>query len=353
MPSVLILAGGEGERFWPVSTPVKPKQYLPLTGNLPMVLETVYRVKDLVGLNKIYVVTTKAQLSLAYEMLSVLPAENIIVEPEGRNTAPCLILGVTHIMRNEGQDEAVAVLPADHFIRDSEKFREVLTTAFETAAAWPEIITFGIEPDRPEIGYGYISIGPVVASGIHRGLKFIEKPDYFTVEHYVNCGGYLWNSGMFIFQIKTFIEILRKYSPQLHKGFLKLGKAKDGETVAAVYRQLPRTSIDYGLMEALPSFLVIPGNFGWDDLGTWRSLEAVYPKDQNGNTIEGRAELLEVSDSIIYTQGRLVAAIGVKDLVIVDSGEAVLVCPKDRVQEVKQIVEKLKVPPKGPSAAKL
>lgn len=342
MPSVLILAGGLGERFWPISTSARPKQYLPLTGNLPMILETVYRVKDLVGLQKIYVVTTKAQLPLVYNHVSVLPRENIIIEPEGRNTAPCLVLSADYIRRKEGEDEVIAVLPSDHFIRDTGEFWKSLLSAFEAAVSQQKIVTFGIRPDRPETGYGYIAVGPEIAPGIFNGLKFAEKPDYTAAERYLKSGGYLWNSGMFIFQIKTFIEILREHSPQLHKGFQELKKAKGSKAIAAIYNSLPRTSIDYGIMEKLPSFLVIHANFGWDDLGTWRSLETTHSKDQNGNTIFGNAELIDVSDSIIYAQDKLVAAIGVKDLVIVQSQDATLVCSKDRVGEVKQIVEKLK-----------
>lgn len=342
MPSILIMAGGTGERFWPASSAVHPKQYLPLTGRQPMILETVYRVIDLVGPENIYVITTKAQLSKAQETLSVLPAVNILAEPEGRNTAPCLILSVSHIKRKRGKNEVLAVLPADHFIRDNGKFRESLALAFANAAIREEIITFGIKPDRPETGYGYIAIGPEVANGIYRGLKFVEKPDSLTAGHYVKSGGYLWNSGMFIFQIKTFIKMLKKYSPQLHQGFLELEKAKNGESIAAIYSSLPKTSIDYGLMEKLPSFSVIPGAYGWDDLGTWRSLETTCPKDINGNIIYGKGELIDVSNSIIHSSGKLIAVIGVKDLVIAESPEGILVCSKDRVQEVKHIAEKLK-----------
>lgn len=342
MPSVLILAGGVGERFWPVSTAANPKQFLPLTGNSPIILETINRVVPLVSSEKIYVVTTKTQLSLAYKILSDIPVENIIVEPEGRNTAACLILSLAYIKNKEGKDEIIAVLPSDHFIDDKEKFRESLLSAFTVAASKREIVTFGIKPDRPETGYGYIAIGAEIASGVYRGLKFVEKPDEQAALRYINNGGYLWNSGMFIFQINVFIELLKKYAPQLYQGFLGLEKAKGSEAVAGVYSQMPKTSIDYGLMEKLPSFLVIPGNFEWDDLGTWRSMEAIHPKDINGNIIDGKAEIINVTNSIIYARDKLIVAIGVKDLVIVESQEATLVCSKDRLGEVKQIVEKLK-----------
>lgn len=343
MPSVLIMAGGVGERFWPASTTNCPKQFLPLTGNLPMILETIYRVKDLFGLNHIYIITTKAQLPLAKEILSILPTENIITEPEGRNTAPCLVLGVAHIKQKCGGDEVVAVLPSDHYIRDTQKYQESMKSALDLAEDRREIITYGIKPDRPETGYGYIAIGSEITQGVYQGLRFVEKPDYPTAEKYVRSGLFLWNSGMLIFQINTFVEKLKNHAPQLYKGFLDLKEEVDLRKVTAIYGRLPKTSIDYALMEKLPSFLVIPGTYGWDDLGTWRALETTNPKDNNGNISIGPTELIGVSESIIYTRDKLVAAIGVKNLVIVQCENATLVCAKDRLEDVKKIVEKIKI----------
>lgn len=342
MPSVLIMAGGVGERFWPASTPAYPKQYLPLTGNMPMILETVYRVKDLVGLERVFVITTEAQLALAKEILSCLPAENIIAEPEGRNTAPCLALSVAHIKQRHGSDEVVAVLPADHFIRDINKFQRSLDLAYETAKTNAEIVTFGIKPDRPETGYGYIAFGNELEPGIHQGLRFVEKPDYNTAKEYLENGQFLWNSGMFVFRVQTLIELLRQYAPELYQGYMDLENCRDSTKVADIYRCLPKTSIDYGLMEVIPSFLVIPGDYGWDDLGSWRALETIHPKDDYGNVVLGQAELLHVSNTTVFSNNKLVAAIGVENLIIVETDEATLVCPKDRVQEVKKLVEQIK-----------
>lgn len=342
MPSVLIMAGGVGERFWPASTPAYPKQYLPLTGNMPMILETVYRVKDLVGFERVFVITTESQLGLAREILACLPEENILAEPEGRNTAPCLMFSVAYIKQKYGLDEAVAVLPADHFIGDTCKFRDSLSRAFDSAKAQWEIITFGIKPDRPETGYGYIAFGPELDLDIYQGVRFVEKPDFETAKGYLESGKFLWNSGMFIFEIQTLLAKLEAYSPQLYMGYLELEQSLKAAEIADVYSRLPKISIDYGLMEKLPSFLVIQGNYGWDDLGSWRALETTQTKDVNGNIVMGPAELLDVSDTIIYTKDKLVAAIGVKDLIIVETETATLVCAKEKVQEVKKIVERLR-----------
>lgn len=342
MPSVLIMAGGKGERFWPASTQKCPKQYLPLTGSLPMIQETVIRVTELVGINNIFVVTTKDQLLLAESTLPTLPRENIITEPEGRNTGPCLAISISNIKQRLGSDEIIAVLPADHFIKDPKKFRNGLEMAFSLAASKDEIITFGIKPDRAETGYGYIAVEDREEVNVYQGLRFVEKPDSVTAMKYVTSGKYLWNSGMFVFKIQTFINKLRQCAVELYSGFLELENCTNELEVAEVYRRLPRTSIDYGLMEKLPSFLVIQGDYGWDDLGTWRALESTNIKDHNGNVFTGNAETIDVSDSIIYSTGKLVAAIGVQNLVIVDCEEATLVCHKDRVQDVKKLVEKLK-----------
>lgn len=340
MPSILILAGGVGERFWPVSTAANPKQFLPLTGSSPMILETINRVVPLVSPEKIYVVTTKTQLSLAYKILSDLPVQNIIVEPEGRNTAACLILSLSYIKKKEGKDEVIAVLPSDHFIGDDQKFQTSLASSFAAATEQNEIVTFGIKPRRPETGYGYIAVGPELASGVYQGLKFVEKPDSAAAERYIEDGGYLWNSGIFIFRINTLIEKLRSFSPSLYQGFLELEKAKNNKAIAEVYSKLPRTSIDYGLMEKVSSFLVIPASFEWDDLGTWRSLETIYLSDNNGNIVVGDAYMVDVKNSVIYAKSKLIVAVGVEDLIIVDGENATLICTKERLEEVKQIANK-------------
>lgn len=341
MPIALILAGGSGERFWPASTKAKPKQFLPLTGNLPIIRETVKRVKDLVELGKIYIVTTRSQLPLVREVLSDLPSDNIIVEPEGRNTAPCLLFSIAYIKSREGKDEVIAVLPSDHYIGDSNEFQKCLMRAYTVADLQKKITTFGIKPDRPETDYGYIAVGKEVEQGVFNGVKFVEKPDYNNAKTYLN-EGYLWNSGILIFSTEVFIETLKTYSPKLYRGYRKLEQAKNSDIINKIYRQLPKVSIDYALMESLPSFLVIPCSYGWDDLGSWRSLETIYSKDPHGNIVVGKAELMEVSNCVIYSHDTPVVAIGIEDCIIAANENGVLICPKRRTKDVKQVLKKLK-----------
>lgn len=341
MASVLILAGGSGERFWPVSTKLTPKQFLPLTGGLPIILETVDRVKDLVGLQKTYVVTTKAHYSLVRRVVSELPAENIIVEPEGRNTAPSVILSIAYIKLKEGKNEIIAVLPSDHFVADTKKFKECLEKAFTITDTRNKIVTFGMKPDRPETDYGYISVNDEVEPDVLEGVQFREKPDYNTACNYLNSGRYLWNSGIFIFRIDTIVKLLKKYAPELYRSYLELEQAQDSPEIKKIYSKLPRVSIDYALMEKLSSFLVIPAAYGWDDLGTWRSLETIYPKDHNGNIFCGKGVLTDVTNCVIYSRDMTMAAIGIENLVIAVSKDGILICPKELIKDVKGAVEKI------------
>lgn len=342
MPIALILAGGSGERFWPASNKAKPKQFLPLTGNLPIIRETVERVKDLVELENIYVVTTKSQLPLVREVLSDLSADNIIVEPEGRNTAPCLLLSIAYIKSREGKDEVIAVLPSDHYIGDNNEFQKCLMRAYTVADMQQKIITFGIKPDRAETDYGYIAAGEEVEQGVFNGVKFVEKPDYKNAKTYLD-EGYLWNSGIFVLNIEVFEETLKTYSSKLYKGYRKLEQAKNNDIITKIYKQLPKVSIDYALMESLPYFLVIPCNCGWDDLGSWRSLETIYSKNPHGNIIVGNAGLMEVSNCVVYSPDIQIVAIGIEDCIIAANENGVLICPKGRTKDLKQILNKLKV----------
>lgn len=342
MAVALILAGGAGERLWPVSTIQRAKQFVPLTGKLPLIQETFNRLKGLVDISKIYVLTTIDQLSLVSEVLSELNHENIIAEPARRNTGPSLVLGSAYIRDKVALDEVVVVLPSDHFVSDDIKFQEDLKRAFVIATKQKEIVTIGVKPDRPETEYGYISVGEKVDTDVLKGIKFEEKPSSQKAQQYVKDGGYLWNSGILVFRLKVFIEKLKKYSPQLYKGYLALKDTKDCNAIQDIYKQLPQISIDYALMEKLPTFMVIPSSYGWDDLGTWRSLETIYLQDQLGNITVGNGEIMDISNCVVYSEDIPVVAIGVKDLVIAVTQKGVLICPKDRVKDIKQMVERLK-----------
>jgi len=338
----LILAGGVGERLWPVSTAQRSKQFLPLTGNLPLIQETVNRVKGLAKLPNIFVITTREQLALSRETITELPDENIITEPARLNTGPALAYGAAYISGKTGLNEVIAVLPADHFVSDNEKFQQDLNKACMIAALKKEIVTIGVKPDRPETEYGYLSAGEQVGTAVFKGFRFEEKPSLNKAREYVAKGGYLWNTGIFVFRLKVFIEKLKTFSPELYQGYSDLRSAKDAEAIQDIYNRLPKISIDYSLMEKLPSFMIVSGSFGWDDLGTWRSLETIYPEDPQGNVNVGSAEFLDAANCVAYAEDMPVAAIGVKDLVIAVGKEGALICHKDRVKDVRQIVDRLK-----------
>ncbi len=342
MAVALILAGGAGERLWPVSTAQRAKQFVPLTGKMPLIQETFNRVKGLVDISKIYVLTTINQESLVRNMLYELNPDNIIVEPARRNTGPSLVLGAACIKRKLGLDEVVVVLPSDHFVSDDMKFQENLKRAFEFATVKKHIVTIGVKPDRPETEYGYISVGDELETDVFKGIKFHEKPSRQRAREYINNGGYLWNSGILVFQLRVFIEKLKKFSPELYQEYLAIKNAKDDNAIKDIFKQLPQISIDYALMEKLPSFAVILSRFEWDDLGTWRSLETIHTQDQLGNITVGNSEILDIANCVVYSEGISVAAIGVKDLVIAATQEGVLICPKNQLRDVKQIVERLK-----------
>lgn len=341
MAAALILAGGAGERLWPVSTTERAKQFVPLTGKLPLIQETFNRLKGLVDISKIYVLTTSDQLPLVSEVLSELQHENIIAEPARRNTGPSLVLGAAYIEEKIGLDEVIVVLPSDHFVSDNIKFQEDLARAFAIASLKKEIVTIGVIPDRPETEYGYISVGEEVDTDVFRGIKFEEKPSLKKAQQYVKEGGYLWNSGILVFRLEVFIEELKQYSPELYKGYLVIKDIKDSNAIQHIYKQMPKISIDYALMEKLPAFAVIPSSYEWDDLGTWRSLETIYQQDGLGNITVGSGEIMDLENCLVYSEDIPVAAIGVRNLVIAVTPKGVLICPKDQAKNIKQIVERL------------
>jgi len=353
MSSILIMAGGSGTRFWPASRKNRPKQFLKVVGKNSMLLDTALRVHNLCPPENIFVVTTELHREAVKDELGFIPAENIIIEPEGRNTAPAIGLGLTFIKQKYGANEPVIVLPADHYIGNHEKYVEALQNAFHFIRTNDQVVTFGIQPTRPETGYGYIETGNAVkANGtkgnVLHGIRFVEKPDVTAAEKYLKDGSYLWNSGMFGLKAGTFFELCSRLIPDLYAGLVKIEKAlanspsSVSQVIGNVYNSVPSTSIDYGIMENLERFYVIPADFSWDDLGSWRSLEGVLPRDKNQNVVVGNFWGQDVEGSIVYSNNKIIAAVGLKDIVVVADDDVVMVCPKDKVQDVKKLVEHLK-----------
>jgi mannose-1-phosphate guanylyltransferase len=346
---ILIMAGGKGERFWPKSRRAKPKQFLEIAGDGTMLQQTARRVCGLVDFDRIHVVAGAEYAPLVQEQLPELSAANFIIEPEGKNTAPCIGLAARFIEKSDPQ-AVIAVLAADHLIHDEAGFCGLLAQAAKLAEVSDGVVTLGIRPDRSETGYGYIQVGEVLPEfpGAFRVARFTEKPDAATAVSFVTSGEYLWNSGIFIWQAATIRRLIAEFLPELHHGLERIMITMGTPDYEAVLRrefaQLPSISVDYGILERAPEVYVIPAAIGWDDVGGWNALERAGAKDEAGNVLRGgEFALLETQGCIFDTTGKkLVAALGVRDLIFVETDDAILICPKDKAQEMKALIEKLK-----------
>jgi len=342
------MAGGSGTRFWPLSRRRYPKQALKLVGDKEMINLTIDRCNPLIGGKDTYIITNEEQKELLANITGQrLPEGNIFSEPCSRNTAPCILYSVLKLRKRYG-DVVVCVLSADHYIKDEEEFRRQLKYAASFAAQNGVIVTMGIVPTFPSTGYGYIKKGKQLEfdTEIYQVERFVEKPDLETAESYLNDGGYLWNSGMFIFRISTILDSFSRYMPGMLKAIKPLEDVLDTDEeeqlLSQIYPELEKISIDYGIMEHESRIVVIPGDFGWSDIGTWDALEDVIPPDDDGNVVHGQHIGIDSKDCVIYGDGKqIIATIGLSDLVIVSSGDALLVCPRERIQDIRRLVEKI------------
>ena len=350
MISVVIMAGGKGERFWPKSRTNLPKQFLSLTNDgKSMIQHTVERLEGLVELENVYVVTNKLYEELIVEHIPNLPLENIIIEPEAKNTAPCIGLAAVHIAKKNPESKMI-VLPSDHLIKFNEIFLDTLRSALEVVEDDGNIVTIGITPNYPETGYGYINfkkgVSPHEITNAYEVLRFVEKPDLERAKQYLTSGEYLWNSGMFIWKVSTILKCFEDFLPEIYTGLKEIEVAvnteKYLETLKKVFSEIPSESIDYGIMEKAKNIYVIPGNFGWDDVGSWLSLERINNTNQDGNIISGNVVTVKTKNSIIQGSKKLIATIGLEDIIIVDTDDALLICNKDNTQEVKEVIANLK-----------
>ncbi|KUG02833.1 mannose-1-phosphate guanylyltransferase (gdp) [hydrocarbon metagenome] len=345
----VIMAGGKGERFWPLSRCDKPKQFLSLLGQRTMLQMTADRLQGLLPPANIYVVTDLIYQELVREQLPELPPGNIILEHCGRDTAAAVGLAAAYIQRQDPEG-MILVLPADHFIADTEEFHRLLHVAVRSACSGKYVVTIGIRPTRPETGYGYIQQGEAAEdqefSNVYKTIAFHEKPDLKTAVEYIQHGNYLWNSGMFVWRVDLLLQLIAEYLPDLNRGLAVIseviGTEREAEVIREVYEKLPRISIDYGIMEKCQQVLVIPAAFGWDDIGSWTALGRYRESDHRGNILQGRGVFLDTHDCMVYAPQRIVATLGVEGLIIVDNQDSLLVCSKDRAQEIKKVVEALK-----------
>lgn len=346
--TALIMAGGKGERFWPRSRKKNPKQFLCLTGDgKTMIQQTVERIRPLVELEDIYVVTNRDYKQLVKEQLPELPEENILCEPVGRNTAPCIGLGAVY-MRRRYEDAVMLVLPSDHQIKYKGMYLNVLREAIKIAEERENLVTLGITPNAPETGYGYIKFNPEITQGRAFAVdKFVEKPNVAKAKEYLESEEYMWNSGMFAWKISTIMKSMEDKLPSIYEGLKKIEDAIGTEDEEAVvngaFEIFPSESIDYGILEKESNIYVLPGTFGWDDVGSWLSLERMKPVNDSGNVVDGNAMTVNVKNCIIEGSDKLIAAIGIHDLIIVDTKDATLICSKDSTADIKKIVENLKI----------
>ena len=345
----VILAGGRGTRFWPLGRANKPKQFLPIAGRKPMIVETVDRVRPLIPPERILMVADAAQTRSLRRLFPEMAGKNFVVEPLARNTAPSLMLATARVWL-DNPEAVVAVLPADHLIGEPKKFLEKLGAAAAFAAADPSIVTFGIRPTYPATGYGYIHFSKNRPRRMGRQVfypvrAFREKPGLALARRFLASGAHAWNSGMFVWRADVFVHKLEAYAPDLlpfWKRMVEALKEKDAKMLADVFAKIPAISIDYALLEKVRGVVVCPGDFGWSDVGAWSSLFDVWDADGAGNVARGDCLVLDSQGCLVYNPGRLTALVGVSGLIVVEAGDALLVCPSDQDQRVREVVEILR-----------
>ncbi len=343
----VIMAGGVGSRFWPRSKKKTPKQLLKIVGERTMIQDTVSRITELVPIDNILIVTNEDQKEGIINQLPELPQKNIIVEPFGRNTAACIGLA-SILIENKNPDAITFVLPADHVIRDNEAYVETLKTAAKFAEQNSALVTIGIEPRRPETGYGYIQIDEkAIEMNVCKVLTFAEKPNYSTAVRFIKSGDFFWNSGMFIWNVGTILNEIKEHMPDLYEGLTTIKEAINSEgyedTLTKAYGQLRNISIDYGIMEKSDKVYLVKENFTWSDVGSWEAVYQLGEKDEDGNVTVGSTYLDTVHDSYIYSPNKFTAVIGLDKIVVINNEDALLICKMDKSQDVKKVIDYLKL----------
>jgi mannose-1-phosphate guanylyltransferase len=349
----IIMAGGVGSRFWPKSRSRKPKQFLNILSSKSLIEQTIERINPLIPEEDIFIVSNKNQTAELVQVLPKFPIQNVILEPMSKNTAPCIGLASLFIKRVQ-PDAVMVVLPSDHLIKDGEKFLEVLKIGIETAYQTRGLITIGIQPTYPSTGYGYIqfiedSNDELSQKGVFKVKTFAEKPNLETAKRFLESGDFLWNSGMFIWRTDVILEEIARHLPDIYEELMKIDSAIGTDEFKTVlesaYGRMRAISIDYGVMEKTDKAYVIKADFGWSDVGSWEEVYNLAPKDENGNYVSQNNEsviLMDVKNCLVEANKSLIAMIGVEDLIVVSTDDAILICKRDRAQDVRNIVSYLK-----------
>ncbi|MCK4538045.1 MAG: mannose-1-phosphate guanylyltransferase [Candidatus Krumholzibacteria bacterium] len=352
----VILAGGIGKRFWPFSTEKRPKQFLDITGKGPMLSVTFDRLVSLVDPSRILVLTVSGQLELIRETLPALPPENIFTEPMGRNTAPSLAVAAA-MVKSRGDDQPVLCCPSDHLIRDTREFERVVAMGSSIVESRDVLVTFGIKPDHPATGYGYIEAETSLdtrnagdhnhqekeMNGVLKVSRFHEKPSLEKAREYLENGNFFWNSGIFMWKPSTFLAAFSEFLPEGIEPLEKIGAAfgSDGadDVFKSEYEKMPATSVDYGILEKASNVVVIPSDMGWDDVGSWDALENILPVDENGNFGTGSTVSIDSSNNIFFNRDGIIATVGIDGLVVAVKDGNVLVCRRGDSQRVKELFD--------------
>lgn len=347
--TALIMAGGRGERFWPKSRKHLPKQFLSLTDDgKTMIQLTVERILPLVPIENIYIATNKDYKNLVLQQLPALPEKNVLCEPVGRNTAPCIGLGAVHIAKRFG-DAMMMVLPSDHLIKFSNMFLSTLKDACSVAEKDDNLVTIGITPDYPEVSYGYIKFISA-STGYEKAYqvdRFVEKPGLEVAKEYLKSEEYLWNSGMFVWKTSSILLNMKKIMPEVYDGLMRIqaaiGTADENIVLEKEFQDFVSQSIDYGIMEKADHIYTLPGTFGWDDVGSWLAVERIKKSNELGNVIDGNVITVDTHNCIIQGGKKLLAVVGLENVVIVDTEDATLICAKDSTNNIKKVTENLKI----------
>ncbi len=349
MLHAVIMAGGSGTRFWPASRRNRPKQLLDLAGGAPLLRLTYERLSGLVPPERVWVITTEHTAEACRQIVPEVPGGNILAEPVGRDTAACVGLAA-HVIGSTDGEAVCLILPADHLIGDDDSFRSAMSAGAETVARDGGLLAFGIQPTRPETGFGYLEVGEAAGRvgcwSVNRLRRFVEKPDEERAREYVESGRYLWNAGIFAWRAQDLLDELNRQLPDLAAGLARIGAALAGTNAAPVlaeiYPTLPATSVDFGIMEGAERCWVVPVDFPWSDVGSWLALGDELSSDDHGNSSRGRTEALDAAGNVLVSTGPVIAVVGVDDLVVVATPDAVLVMPKDQAQRVKDVVDRLR-----------